>query len=796
MKKHPILKTAPDPDYPPFEFLDDNNEPAGITVDVLKLISKKTGIKFEHIKVDSWTESMRMAREGETDLLSTITKTMDRSEYLSFTPSYIDVPDIILVRRDVNTILKLKDLEGKTVGTVRDWAANKYALDNYPLIRFKYETSVKAVLEELSMGSVDAAILNLGAASYWVQKLNVTNLKIAGETGFVYHLSFACRKEQPTLFSIMEKAVNSLTQEEKKAIFNKWIFLQSSGWEPDPQLMVFIAGVLVFFSFCGILIWNRSLRNKVYEKTIDIQAQLSERERIQEALHLNEQKFRALTENSIDIILIFNKDGYFDYASPSVKAFGFQPEDLVDKHPVKFVHPEDLEILREAFLESLQKPGETIRMDDIRIRTSQDDWVDVEGILTSLLDMPGVEGVVFNGRDVTDRKKLEKRVQQTQKLESLGTVAGGIAHDFNNLLLGILGNAELAASSVGADSPIIKNLDQIKHLGQKAAELTKQMLDYSGRGSIKKAAVNLSKIIFDMSELLKSSVGKNAVLDFKLNQIIYPIKADQDQVKQVVLDLVTNASEALENEKGRITVSTDSMFCNDIFLHQSFFFEDQHEGYYTFVQVSDTGCGMPADVIDKIFDPFYSTKFTGRGLGLAAVSGIVRGHHGFIRVGSLPGRGSVFTVFFPSEMTEAAVQPEKQAVRPVDMNNLNVLVVDDEEQVLEVVTEFLDMNGIRFKTARDGLEAVRLFSSAPDEFDIVLLDLTMPEMDGREAFKEIRKIRSDIPIVIASGYSEEELAEHFAQKNNVYFMQKPFQFKQLENAISLMLGVDTRDAGR
>lgn len=408
---------------------------------------------------------------------------------------------------------------------------------------------------------------------------------------------------------------------------------------------------------------------------------------------------------------------------------------------------------------------------------------------TSFLNDTGsVAGVICVMVDITDHKRLEERIQQSQKQESLGMIAGGIAHDFNNLLMGILGNAEIAADKLPPDSSAAGNIRQIETLGRRAEELTKQMLDYSGKGQFVSEIIDLSKMIMGMKVFLESSVSKKAELKFDLMQSIPPIKGDPGQFRQIIVNILTNASEALGDGSGEITIAAGAMHCDYRLLGRTYLYEDQPEGEYVYLRISDTGCGMSPEISQRIFDPFFSTKFTGRGLGLAAVLGIVRGLKGAINVESSPGSGSVFTVFFPVTSIKTDDNEKIVSDQLADQERGKmILVVDDEEHVIEVVKEILEINGFEVLTAADGLAGLETFKKQVDKIGLVLLDLTMPLMSGLEAFTEMRKINESVPILVASGFSEEEASEKFHDNKPAGFIQKPFQLKAMINTVRELL---------
>jgi PAS domain S-box-containing protein len=386
-----------------------------------------------------------------------------------------------------------------------------------------------------------------------------------------------------------------------------------------------------------------------------------------------------------------------------------------------------------------------------------------------------------------ERSKLEAQVQQAQKLESLGVLAGGIAHDFNNLLMGILGNADLALLDISRVHPAHNNLLEVKNAAHRSADLARQMLAYSGKGRFVIEAINLNEVVREMGHLLESSISKSSLLKYDLSNDLPSIEADVTQIRQVVMNLITNASEALGEETGVIRITTGVMHCDRTFLRQTYLDEQQPEGEYTYLEVTDSGCGMDKETAARIFDPFYTTKFTGRGLGLAALLGIVRGHRGAIKVDSQPGKGTTFMIAFPALDKPAETLREDIGEETQWSGSGTVLLVDDEEMVLSVGKKMLEIIGFSVLTAEDGREAVELFRQRPDEIKCVVLDLSMPHMGGEEAFGELRKIREDIRVVLSSGYTEQEIEERFMGEGLAGFIKKPYMLSNLQSIMKQVM---------
>jgi PAS domain S-box-containing protein len=406
-------------------------------------------------------------------------------------------------------------------------------------------------------------------------------------------------------------------------------------------------------------------------------------------------------------------------------------------------------------------------------------WVD-----TTIVPFLGPDGspvqFVAIRADITERKLAEESLRQSQKLESLGVLAGGIAHDFNNLLTSILGNCNLAAMVLLQDSPAQPYLDQIEKATMRAADLSRQMLAYAGRGKVAILRVNMNRLVQEMTELLSVSLSKKVLIRYDLAPVLPEIMGDPTQMQQVVMNLVTNASEAIpEGESGVITLRTGEMMIEKSYSTVSSIPVGLNPGRYVTLEVSDTGIGMTPEVIAKIFDPFFTTKFTGRGLGLSALLGIVRSHGGGLKVYSEPGKGTAMKAFLPSA-DPAGAEGRAPTGPPPLRDGGTLLVVDDETDARAVARAMGTHLGFQVVEASDGVEAVALFQQRKGLFSLVLMDLTMPRMDGREAFLRMQEIDPSVPVVLTSGFSENEAVMDFAGRGLAGFLPKPYARSQFE----------------
>jgi two-component system, cell cycle sensor histidine kinase and response regulator CckA len=388
-----------------------------------------------------------------------------------------------------------------------------------------------------------------------------------------------------------------------------------------------------------------------------------------------------------------------------------------------------------------------------------------------------IMGVIGSSIDITIMRRLERNLQQTQRIESLGVLAGGVAHDFNNLLVAILGNADLALHEGIPDRTVRQAVESIRTASLRASELTNQLLAYSGRGQFEVGAVDVAPLIEEMVMLL--APGRNGAARLDLAYEAPPVRADPAQVRQVVMNLVTNAFDALCGATGEIRVRTRAVDLDsephplDVITAPP--------GPYLAIEVGDSGVGMDVSTRRKIFDPFFTTKSSGHGLGLAAVLGIVRGHRGGLRLYTEPGKGSTFEVLFP---VAAEVTPVPKPQLPVARSGKTVMVVDDEEMVREVLCHMIEDLGYVSTGASGGADALELAERQDVRIDAAIVDLTMPRMNGRAVVDGLRARRPSLPVILTSGYDRDRVAAADAAG----FLRKPFRFETLEELLRSVLG--------
>lgn len=488
--------------------------------------------------------------------------------------------------------------------------------------------------------------------------------------------------------------------------------------------------------------------------------------------------FRLLLESTGEGIYGIDVGGRCTFLNQAAtRMLGYERGQLLGReiHPIIHrVHPDgspypesECPILRAA------RAGVSCRLHDEVLLRMDGSAFPVEYSAHPIVQDGVVKGAVVTFVDITERRRSEEKLRQSARLESLGVLAGGIAHDFNNLLTGIMGNASLVLDALSPADPHHGMLEDVVKASERAADLTRQMLAFAGKGQFVVRPLDIARLISEISDLIHASIPKKVELRLRMERSLPPVEADAGQMQQLIMNLVINAGEAIgEGNSGTVLVETGACDLDAGRIH-AMGFADIRPGRYVRLEVHDSGCGMDEATQARIFDPFFTTKFTGRGLGLAATLGIVRSHKGALRVRSSPGKGSTFSIVLPAS---AASLPQTHGTQPIESprGTGTILVVDDEEVVRRTAQAALERHGYVVLLAEDGQRAVDLFRQRANQVSLILLDMTMPVMSGEEAFRFLRAIRPDVPIIVSSGYNEVEVIRRFTGRGVAAFIQKPY----------------------
>jgi two-component system cell cycle sensor histidine kinase/response regulator CckA len=522
----------------------------------------------------------------------------------------------------------------------------------------------------------------------------------------------------------------------------------------------------------------------------------------------SEARYRVVSEMSYDVITEANEAGRITYVGPGIEeVLGFTANEMIALEPFELVHPDDRDRVRAQYAAELvdmaaASTGPTRhrpRLLEFRLRHRDGSWLWFESVGVTYPRSDGETRYLSVNRNVTERRiaeherqELQQGMQRAQKLESLGVLAGGIAHDFNNLLTPILGEAALGMQDLPKDSPVRERFQKIQRAAVQAAALTNQMLAYAGKEPLRTELLDISKLIGEMRELITSAIPRETTLDFHLASDLPAVEGEAAQLSQIVLNLVTNGAESIGDGIGTITVRTGEIDFKAL-PPKTLFAEEMLPGRHVFLDVTDTGSGMDAETCARIFEPFFSTKFTGRGLGLAVVAGIVKSHRGAIEVDSQPDSGTCFRVLLPTvsgSPAETIRSPERAAIDAWRTSG-TVLVIDDDDGVRDLAEDILSGIGMHVLTATDGHSGAKQFALYADSIRMVLLDRTMPATSCADTLRAIRAVRADAKIVLVSGYSKERATADLAGLAVDGFIKKPFNPATLVTCIHELISQDS-----
>ncbi|TYT75704.1 hybrid sensor histidine kinase/response regulator [Desulfobotulus mexicanus] len=536
---------------------------------------------------------------------------------------------------------------------------------------------------------------------------------------------------------------------------------------------------------------------------LDMADAIAQREK---ALRSSESRFRNLSDALPESVFETDSSYSFQYMNKkTMEQFAYTEEELTSGMTLMDLSiEEERNLIFDYLWQSMEK--EVISPLSFTALKKNGQIFDAQLHISTILtnnSPSGIRGFIIDvtksKEEQAQRLEMERRLLHSQKLESLGVLAGGIAHDFNNILAAIQGNLELALLEIPDNSPALESVNQASTAVRRATDLTRQMLAYSGKGQFLVQRIQLNHFIEESMTMLQAVMPKTITMETRLAPELLEIMADPGQLQQVIINLITNASEAMEERPGTLSIHTGVCFCESNFFHNSRILKKPAPGNFVFLVVKDTGCGMDKDSLDRLFEPFFTTKFTGRGLGLSAVLGIIQGHGGAIMVESRPDKGTSFQVFFPALPESDSWKQKKdhgdseakdEGQESEDKDKGMVLVADDEEMLRKLYADALETMGYKSLSACEGKEALEIFQKHSREIICVILDLTMPRMDGKACFEAIRRIKPDISIILCSGYNEEAAMDIFPEDSPSRFLKKPFSMAALQFAMEELTGTD------
>ena len=893
--------------WPPIIDIDENGEPFGIVIDYQRLLEQKLQFKFKLDRLDPWDVFMERFQKGEIDVNNNLQKTPERSQYARFTEPYIDISNAIITRKENEKRLSLKNMGNMTVAVTKGFATHHYLTKNHPDLKLVPLPDDLTCLLETSSKNVDAAVVNLAVASYHIDKHGIANLHVAGQIGYTNTLSFASKKDLPVLHRILQKGLDQITDDERTAIYKKWVSLEILPFYQNRTFLIIasvsIIGVasILFIAF----FWNRKLATLVSARTEtldrinkDLTAEIKDRKAVEQELFKSQNFMRATLDGlsshialldqtgnillvnkawqdfavnngvspdqvsvgsnyfticdaaagndtdedaetfkqGIDDVLSLKKDRFsmeYPCHSPDEKRWFvghvtlfpdsgaprvivaheniterknaeyalFESEKryrsiMESMEDALFICSSDhiIEYMNSAMIEKIGRNavGETCYKalyDHVKPCSHCKDHM--EAILpgqkevyhvshSPILNEDGTTSKLTVLRDITHIKTMEESLQQAQKMEAIGTLSGGIAHDFNNILFPIMGHTEMLLDAVTDDDPTKESLEQIYAASMRAKELVHQILTFSRQTRGEKKLISIQHIAKEVMKLIRNSIPTTIDIKNNIDNRCPPIHGDPTQIHQIIMNLTTNAYHAMEETGGILTVGLSAVELSE----SDIFDPEMKPGTYACLSVQDTGIGIPDTIRQQIFTPFFTTKREGKGtgMGLSVVHGIVKSSGGGIHLYSEPGKGTLFKIYLPVATSYVEIEERREKKR-MKRGNERILLVDDERPIISMEEQMLSKMGYQVTSRTNSLEALEAFKARPDQFDLVITDMTMPKLPGDRFAKELLKIRPDIPIIVCTGFSE-NISENKAKKIGIKgLLLKPVVMSALSDKI-------------
>ncbi|MDA3958589.1 transporter substrate-binding domain-containing protein [Oceanispirochaeta sp.] len=796
IKAHPVIRLAPDPEFQPVEFFDKDGNYAGIGADYAELIAEKLGISFEIVECKNWDDVIDKMKRREVDVLNAVVKSSAREVYMDFPPPYLTIPSVIIVRKNVTEELTLEKLKGLHVIMVSGYGYVDLIRIKYPEIKIELVPDLKSALRKVSFSMADAFVGDLATASFYIESEGITNLKVAGETEPPNVSGFGVRSDWPELSSILEKGVTLLSENERKNIRQKWIHLETAEGvtkrELQSLILITIAGI--FLIVLVFTFWNLMLNRVVKLRTKDLLKEVEDRKRAELALKESERNFRALADTSP--LAIYMSEGVEQKCvyinSTFTNLFGYTIDDVpTADHWYPLAYP-DAEYRRglvdewQKRIELAIKTGSDIEPMEAVVKCKDGSKKHISWGFITMGEQNWACGLDLTERLQAEEKRaaLESQLSQSQKMEAIGTLAGGVAHDFNNILAAMLGYADLALLDLPKESIVKNQIEQIIKAGYRARDLVKQILSFSRKEFSQRRSLDVYTVVKEALILLRASIPSTIRIEEDLDSQCGNILADPTQIHQVMMNLCTNAAQAMDENGGTLKVTLNSILLTKRDVEDDPYLKP---GNFVLLIIEDSGTGIEKQYIDRIFDPYFTTKDIGKGsgMGLAVVAGIIKSNDAFISVDTRPGTGTTIKVYFPRIQTQNF--ENIKIPDPLPLGQEKILIVDDEKSVVEITKQCVEKLGYEATGKTSSREALELFQSRPNSFDLIITDQTMPDLTGENLAIEIMKIRPDIPVILCTGFSTKMNQEKAKMIGIRGFLMKPFNMKELSITIRKIL---------
>ncbi len=782
IKANPEITFTGDPNWLPYEAFQSDGTYVGIVADHLKWIEKNTGLKFIPIPVSNWTESLQIATEGKVSVISGDSADIILNKQFKPVEAYSHNPIIIIMGVHQNYVERLDEIKDKKIIIIKDYGYTSEIYKLYSDFKFVEVENIQQGLEAVSSRQYDAMMATMALATYTMAEMGTHNIKVVGKTPIDMDLTLFVSKDQPILHSIINKTLKLIPNSKSQEILQNWN--KSKYIEKTDYSLVIQVAVVFLLLLLLTLFWNRKLQFEIHSR------------------HETEQLLKKIASRVPGVVYQYElrADGssYFPYASDAIKEiYQVSPEEA-HKDAAKVssnIHPDDFDMVFNSVMESARtlSPWQLeyrLRFDDGTIRWLYGDSVPEKTSSGSILWHGFITDITERHKADEDYKRLQREQNQSQKMDALGKLTGGIAHDFNNILGIILGNAELAKIHVKRmdTSRINIKLDTILKASERARDLVAQMMVFSRSNTEDIHPMQLTPMIKEDIKMLRSLLPSSIVIDLDYQSDLPYVMMDPIKLQQILMNLCLNAKDAMNNI-GKLSIHLKSLFISNEECHSC---HKILQGDFVEVSVADTGTGIEKEALKRIFEPFFTTKEVGKGtgMGLAVVNTTVTNLGGHIIVHSEAEKGSTFRLLFPVTHTSQKTVAKDQYYTSSNngLKKETILIVDDEADLAQIVSEMLEMQGYKTVTRTNSLDALKLFTSNPDNFSLLVTDQSMPNLTGTELAKKITTIKPEFPIIIATGYSD-TVDKKEAEARGFGFLTKPINANNLQNLVTEKLKI-------
>ncbi|HPS85330.1 MAG TPA: transporter substrate-binding domain-containing protein [Spirochaetota bacterium] len=747
-----------DDNYPPYIFRDESGKLKGIIVDQWDLWSKKTGVNV-HIVATDWSDALKLMSEGRGDVIDTVFYTAERAAKYDYTPEYADIEVPVFFENSLSGIDSIESLSGYIVG-VKDGDACIEILNSHGITSLKKYPNYESIVKDAAAGKIHIFCADKPPALFYIYKYKIENLFRYSLTLNTGQFHRAVKKGNRSVLNLVNEGFNKITDEEYIKIDRKWFGSEIKYNRLEKYFIPVLSGFIGFAAF--MILVSLYLKVKIRRKTAELRETVNK-------LKSSEEKNRALLMANPDLLFIFDSGyNFIDYKAEVNDELYAEPADFIGKN-IKEVLPRDLAELTIKKIELVNKTG--------RMQSYEYD-IELDGekiFFDSRLLKFGENTFLAIVRNISEKKKRDEETIRSHKLESLGIFAGGIAHDFNNILSAIVGYISLARMKIDNKDKAVELLDEAEKSGLRARHLTEQLLAFSKGGNPVKEITNVIDVVKESADFIMS--GSKTALNYNVEPDVLKADIDRGQIGQVIQNIILNASQAMPSG-GVIYISIRNQYMKDENVISI------PEGTYVAIEIKDEGSGIESRNLKRIFDPYFTTKKDGNGLGLTICHSIVKRHGGGIEVESVPGKGTEFTIYLPACND---VKSDKKTVSApkisTDLKNLSVIIMDDEPQLRYIMKEVLNDEGAKIFTVSDGSEAIDLFekmASSGEPADLIIADLTIPGgMGGLEAIRIIREQGLPFKAIVISGYSNDPVMSDFKNYGFDAYIAKPFTSEDL-----------------